>query len=355
MTLPYRVFVLVSGKRRTSASRVATCLLCYLVKLSRWCGVLEVESDAFEDNTPIFAETNDPFPIRFKVKPRLLLDFEYAIPIEQPELWNTLSFTKNLPIGAFGWAQSAGLRQSLVGISDEDGQIILTAIERQHAEKHEYPLDAADLRHIRNRTIVRTEQGEVEVEVPEREEEAHEETSATLPEQPTSASIQAKVARLGATFGFRIWIPPNDRNRILELIPAEQRDKVVSTLPLNYDLATLKTIENIDIIWLQGRWIVHAFEIEHTTAIYSGLLRMADLLAMQPNMNIDLHIVAPDERRDHVRREIVRPVFSVLEGGPMSSRCSFLPYTAVDEILSEPNLVHLRPSILEDYEEYFDA
>lgn len=39
----------------------------------------------------------------------------------------------------------------------------------------------------------------------------------------------------------------------------------------------------------------------------------------------------------------------------MSSRCSFLPYTAVDEILSEPNLVHLGPSFLEDYEEYFDA
>ena len=28
-------------------------------------------------------------------------------------------------------------------------------------------------------------------------------------------------------------------------------------------------------------------------AIYSGLLRMADLLALQPNMNIRLHIVAP--------------------------------------------------------------
>ena len=82
---------------------------------------------------------------------------------------------------------------------------------------------------------------------------------------------------------------------------------------------------------------------------------MADLLAMQPNMNIDLHIVAPDERRDNVRREIVRPVFSVLEGGPMSGRCSFLPYTAIDQRLSEPNLVHLRPSIIEDYEEYFDA
>ena len=71
--------------------------LCYLVKLSRWCGYLRLQSEAFEDLTPIFAGTNDPFPVRFKVKQRVLLDFEYAIPIEQPDLWNSLSFTKRLP------------------------------------------------------------------------------------------------------------------------------------------------------------------------------------------------------------------------------------------------------------------
>jgi hypothetical protein len=59
-----------------------------------------------------------------------------------------------------------------------------------------------------------------------------------------------------------------------------------------------------------------AFEVEHTTAIYSGLLRMADLLALQLNMDIRLHIVAPDEKRDKVLREIKRPVFSLLDRGP---------------------------------------
>jgi hypothetical protein len=64
---------------------------------------------------------------------------------------------------------------------------------------------------------------------------------------------------------------------------------------------------------------------------------------MQPNMNIDLHIVAPDERREHVRKEIVRPVFSVLEGGPMSARCSYLPYNAIDKILAERKLGSFAP------------
>jgi len=73
-------------------------------------------------------------------------------------------------------------------------------------------------------------------------------------------------------------------------------DALLDRLPLNYDETTLSTIEQIDVIWLKGRSIVRAFEVEHTTSVYSGLLRMADLLALQPNMNINLHIVAPDNR-----------------------------------------------------------
>ena len=77
-------------------------------------------------------------------------------------------------------------------------------------------------------------------------------------------------------------------------------------------LTTLKTIEQIDVLWLRKRSIVRAFEVEHTTSVYSGLLRMADLIALQPNMNIKLHIVAPVAKREKVFQEIRRPVFSLL-------------------------------------------
>ena len=167
--------------------------------------------------------------------------------------------------------------------------------------------------------------------------------------------MQSNVAQLGAILGFNIWVPPSDRNRVSDIIPDQYRKKFITTLPLNYDTATLKTIENIDVIWLDRRSIAHAFEIEHTTAIYSGLLRMADLLALQPRIRIALHIVAPTSRREQVRREIVRPVFSVLEGGAMAERCSFISYDALGSILKQPNLRHARESILEDYEEFFDA
>ena len=42
-------------------------LICYMTRLSRWIGVLEVQSESFTDTKPIFYPINDPFVIRFKV------------------------------------------------------------------------------------------------------------------------------------------------------------------------------------------------------------------------------------------------------------------------------------------------
>ena len=52
-------------QRKTAHERIepGDYFLCYLVKLSRWSGVLEIVSDVFEDGTPIFADDNDPFTI----------------------------------------------------------------------------------------------------------------------------------------------------------------------------------------------------------------------------------------------------------------------------------------------------
>jgi hypothetical protein len=124
-------------------------------------------------------------------------------------------------------------------------------------------------------------------------------------------------------------------------------------LPLNYDDLPIGTIEQIDVIWLKKRSIVRAFEVEHTTAIYSGLLRMSDLLALQPNMDIRLPIVAPLERRDKVRKEILRPTFSLLDRGPLYQMCSFLSYSAIEQMNSLPHLEDMNASVVDRYDEAF--
>lgn len=151
--------------------------------------------------------------------------------------------------------------------------------------------------------------------------------------------------------GFKIWIPRSDRVRVSELLLPKEQAALLQDLPLNYDSTTLYTIELIDVLWLKGRSIARAFEVEQTTAVYSGLLRMADLLALQPNMDIRLHIVAPDERREKVFTEMKRPVFSVLERGPLSRRSTFLSYESVDAMNSLEHLAHTNDSIIGEYEE----
>jgi hypothetical protein len=113
-----------------------------------------------------------------------------------------------------------------------------------------------------------------------------------------------------------------------------------------------RTIELIDVLWLKGNAIVAAFEIESTTSIYSGLLRMADLLAMQPNINIPLYLVAPDERRGKVMEEVDRPTFRRLDP-PLAEVCSYISFKSLREGISKAQglIKYLKPDFLEELSE----
>ncbi|MCH9051193.1 MAG: EVE domain-containing protein [Proteobacteria bacterium] len=333
--------------------------LCYLVRLSRWCGVLEISSEAYTDDTPIFSDP-DPFVIRFKVKPEVLLEPEKAIPIFESAVWNGLSFTRDIEQGTPGWA-AANFRSSLRRISDDDGDHLRRLLTEQDKRQEIFGFTNRDLKQLARKHTVRTIDREVAVEVPDEDEESRVEAAppakTTEPSDETRQSIriQATVARIGAEMGFRIWIPRSDKARVLEVVPQEIHETFIDNLPLNYDDATLRTIEQIDVIWLKGRSMARAFEVEHTTSIFSGLLRMADLLALQPNMDIRLHIVAPNERGDKVKMEIKRPVFSLLENGPLYEKCTYLSYEAIQSIASEKHLSHMSDTIIEEYEEHAEV
>lgn len=165
-----------------------------------------------------------------------------------------------------------------------------------------------------------------------------------------SFHIQGLLARIGEKMGFSIWLPKRDRASILrEWTPLDS--VLLDALPLNYDETTIRTIEQIDIIWLKRRSIIRAFEVEHTTSVYSGILRMADLLALQPNMDIKLHIVAPTTRREKVFQEILRPVFSLLDRAPLSECCTYISYDSLEQLAGERHLSHLSDSVLDEYSE----
>lgn len=339
----------VSGFRlrhRKAADRLAVgdILICYLTRLSRWTGLLEVAGPVFEDKTPRFLEVDDPFIVRMKVNPLIWLPPEHGIPIHDKAVWSKLSFTRDHSGETSTW--TGALRSSLARIDDDDGRLLERLLRAQASNPKNFPLDAADQRALQSHTVRRPD-GAVSVSVPDDSVEIE---TPVVPDTRESTKQQALLASIGAQMGFKIWIPVPDRGGILREAPSVE-SSLMKTLPLSYDNTTLRTIEHIDVLWLKGRAIVRAFEVEHTTAIYSGILRMADLLALQPNMDIKLHIVAPEARKHKVFEEIKRPVFSLLEGKPLAARCTFLSYDSVKEIGAQQHLEHLSDGVIEEYEE----
>lgn len=319
--------------------------ICYMTKLSRWFAVLEVTSPMYEDDSPIFYENDDPFVVRFKVNPIALLSKENAIPIKEPIVWNNLTFTKNIPTHGTQW--TGPLRSSLKLMEEEDGIFLEDLIIKQLNNENVYPVDENEYQKYLT-DLVRGEHKKVSVIVPQ-DGVGNDQTNGGL-EVRESIKIQALLCEIGEKMGFKIWLPRGDRSRVLQEWKPET-GILIENLPLNYDQVTLKTIEQIDVLWLKKRSIVRAFEIEHTTSIYSGLLRMADLLALQPNMDIKLHIVTPVERREKVFAEIQRPVFSLLEKGALSEFCTYISYESVKDLSEQKFLQHLSDRVLEDYEE----
>ena len=139
--------------QRSSAEehvRPGDIFLCYLTCLSRWCGVLEVRSEAYDDFSPRPGYgTDDPFPVRFEVEPIVVLGYELAIPIKDDAVWNSLSFTtgrdKNRPY----WTGT--IRRSLNRINAYDGDCLVKLLKEQQASRKSYPLSSKDKVCLRGR------------------------------------------------------------------------------------------------------------------------------------------------------------------------------------------------------------
>ena len=340
----------VRERHQNAAERLqpGDMLVCYLTRVSRWLGLLRVV-----DGQPFRDDSHDPYVVRLRVEPvAFAVDMEHAIPIRHRAVWDNLSFTRGQAPGSRTW--TGKIRGSLVPLDERDGHLLEELLMRREVEPQVYPLTSDDQQKLDifarlDNLQVRRADADVPVSVPEPEPDDHD-VSAEDASGRTSHQVQATLARLGVDLGLEVWAPRSDRERMLASL--ERADiAFLDRLPLNYDEVTLRTIENIDVLWLRGRSIVRAFEVEHTTSVYSGILRMADLLALQPNMDIKLHLVAPSERRERVFRELRRPVFSLLDRGPLASLCTYLSYEALEELAALPNLKHTRDSIIDEYME----
>jgi hypothetical protein len=331
--------------------------LCYLTGVMRWVGALEVIKPSAD---PSRIWKDQEFPVRFEVRPLVVLEPEHGVPMQ--ELQGRVDFFKG--------PQHAGKFKGFVRMSpnrfqrSEDGDLILQLLKQAQREPVARPVDAKKLA---RKPVYRVEKrkGKAKVQtivtVPETEEptaqgEGSVETEAVT--GPSHTEIQHHLLTLGAEMGFDLWVARNDRSKEWNGVALGSILGAVAELPTQFNEATNRTIELIDVLWLKGNSIVAAFEVESTTSIYSGLLRMSDLLALQPNLNIQIYLVAPDDRRNKVEQEILRPTFN-LRDPPLATICGFLSISKLTEHLSGIRKLglasSLKPEFLKRLAEYFSA
>lgn len=138
------------------------------------------------------------------------------------------------------------------------------------------------------------------------------------------SQVQSLLGAIGVAKHFDVWIPPRDRLTLDWSVCAPF--SCCDRLP-DAGAAAAFVLREIDVVWLEpgsGR-IKSAYEVEHSTTIYSGLLRLNDACLTLPGIE-SFGIVAQDARRSVFTRHMRRPTF---QASGLDSLCSFLNYPDV--------------------------
>jgi hypothetical protein len=339
-------------------------LLCYLTGVSRWIGLLEVTGPAFKDSSPIWSVAD--FPVRVPVKLIAQLEPLHGVPVI--DMRDRLSIFQNLK-SPHAW--TGRFRGSPYRWGAADGEAVVKAVQDAMTHPVERPFDASKLKKVPpilkmsklGAVTVPDDEELKQIEVQYRASEAIAPFSATEDASETTITLEPKEAsahteiqwlllKLGSDMGLDVWVAKNDKSKVYNGYAFTSLPRLKQSLPLQFDEATTRTIELIDVIWLKGNSIQAAFEIESTTSIFSGLLRMSDLITMQPNLNIPLYIVAPGERRNKVLAEVNRPTFARLTP-PMSEMCRYISFEELRRRLDAAKsfLQFLKPEFLDSFSE----
>jgi len=140
------------------------------------------------------------------------------------------------------------------------------------------------------------------------------------------SQVQTLVASIGHFKGYDVFVPESDIGRLdwslTERFPLRQ------AIPAGFDRVRA-ILSEIDVVWVaSGKNTVEGlYEIEHSTPVYSGLLRFNDVLLTDPKVS-RFSIVSNDTRRDLFSRQLFRPTF---RKSGLAELCSFLEYANVLE------------------------
>jgi hypothetical protein len=276
-------------------------LLCYCKgPATRWVGALKVTGPVFVSDEPIWGLAEDGsvrFPWRFPVEPIVALDPARGIP--GTDVASQLGFLRRL---AKKWG--VYLQRSLNAVPEDDGEQLVDMLRQPRAD---LPITVGRPR-ARPRATDAPERGPLEARaVPLQlipgEDQASDDD---LPEPRVHSEIQGKLRDIGIFEGYDVWVA----DRGTKWNGEELGTGCLSDLPVIAGERTRIVMRNIDVIWFRRGTghPVRFFEIEHSTSVYSGLLRMNDVMIDFPIT--EAFIVGEDEKTFRkFEREIARRTF----------------------------------------------
>lgn len=120
------------------------------------------------------------------------------------------------------------------------------------------------------------------------------------------AEIIALLARIGTARGHDIWIGRNEQAQTAGgLAQSVKLSSLVTARPEKLESVTnLRTVLDMDLLWLDRGRVAMAFEVESTTTMTSGLLRGSNLSADIPKI-----MVLPEDRQRDLERKKQSPLF----------------------------------------------
>ena len=136
----------------------------------------------------------------------------------------------------------------------------------------------------------------------------HKEVVSEKEEEDLHTEMQYHLLRIGDSLGYDVISASNDRARCHE---GKKFSFIsLSGLPdIGVDKDTNNTIALIDVMWFQKgtNKIVCAFEVEKSTSLYSGILRLTDLYYSFPEDPSTLFLIIPDDREKELVFQLSRP------------------------------------------------
>lgn len=127
-------------------------------------------------------------------------------------------------------------------------------------------------------------------------------------EENLHTEMQYHLLKIGAALGYDVICANNDRSKTCNGFNFSFL--CLSDFPqMKTDRDTQNTIKLIDVLWFQKGTnnIIGAFEVEKSTSIYSGILRLTDLAYSIADGDEVFYIIIPDNREKDVKMQLSRP------------------------------------------------